>query len=229
MTAVTPHPSATVVLMRDGAGDIEILMVQRSAGLSFHGGAWVFPGGRIDEDDIARARQSDAKGDDPMEAARHAAVREAREEAGIAVEARSLVPFAEWVTPEILPKRFRTWFFAARAGDAKSVRVDGGEVVKYSWVTPDAALSGHRSGTLDLPHPTWVTLTSLRAHRTVDAALAALAQAEFGVFRPRLSPIDGGTLSLFEEDVAYDSGDVDAPGPRHRLYAANNDWRYERR
>jgi hypothetical protein len=75
-----------------------------------------------------------------------------------------------------------------------------------------------------------MTLTSLREHRTVDAALSALAAAEFGVFRPRLFPTNGGTLSLYEGDVAYDGGDVDAPGPRHRLYAVNgNDWRYERR
>jgi 8-oxo-dGTP pyrophosphatase MutT (NUDIX family) len=228
MTLATPHPSATVVLMRDGADGVEILMVQRSAGLSFHGGAWVFPGGRIDAEDIARAKPDGAGSHDPIDAARHAAVREALEEAGIAVEARSLVPFAEWVTPEILPKRFRTWFFAARAGG--TVQVDGGEVVEYSWVTADTALSGHRSGQLDLPHPTWMTLTSLREHRTVDAALSALAAAEFGVFRPRLFPTNGGTLSLYEGDVAYDGGDVDAPGPRHRLYAVNgNDWRYERR
>jgi hypothetical protein len=100
--------------------------------------------------------------------------------------------------------------------------------VEYSWVTPDAALSGHRSGQIDLPHPTWVTLMSLRGHRTVDAALGALAAAEFGIFRPRIFPVDGGTLSLFEGDVAYEGGDVDTPGPRHRLYATNNDWRYER-
>jgi 8-oxo-dGTP pyrophosphatase MutT (NUDIX family) len=220
--------------MRDGADGIEILMVQRNAGLSFHGGAWVFPGGRIDAADIARASPggaASAQADyEPLEAARHAAVREALEEAGMIVEARSLVPFAEWVTPDILPKRFRTWFFAARAGDSGTVQVDGGEVVEYSWVTPDTALSGHRNGQIDLPHPTWVTLMSLRAHRTVQAALEALAAAEFGLFRPRLSAIEGGTLSLYEGDVAYDGGDVDAPGPRHRLYATtNNDWRYERR
>lgn len=224
MTVAAPHPSATVVLMRDGEQGVEILMVQRNQGLSFHGGAWVFPGGRIDAEDLALARPGHL-----LDAARHAAAREAREEAGIVVEAAELVPFSEWVTPEVLPKRFRTWFFAARVREAAGVRVDGGEVVAHSWVTAESALLGHRSGRIDLPHPTWFTLTSLREHRRVDDALAALAAAELVVFRPRLHPIEGGTLSLFEGDVAYDGGDVDAPGPRHRLYAANNDWSYVRR
>ncbi|NNL87226.1 MAG: NUDIX domain-containing protein, partial [Myxococcales bacterium] len=70
-------PAATVLLVRDANPGLEVLYVQRNAALSFHGGAWVYPGGRIDEADF---------GDDASDleaAARRAAVREAEEEAGV--------------------------------------------------------------------------------------------------------------------------------------------------
>lgn len=78
-------PAATLVLFRDRAGlPPEILMVERSAGMAFAGGAVVFPGGRVDEDDFLIAgRFPDYDPDDA--AARVAAIRETIEESLIAV------------------------------------------------------------------------------------------------------------------------------------------------
>jgi 8-oxo-dGTP pyrophosphatase MutT (NUDIX family) len=45
------HPAATVVLLRDVDGRLEALMMRRGAGLSFMGGMWVFPGGRVESAD----------------------------------------------------------------------------------------------------------------------------------------------------------------------------------
>src|SRR5262249_22587229 len=45
---VVAAPAATVVLVRDGERGLEVLLGRRSSKLAFHGGAWVFPGGRID-------------------------------------------------------------------------------------------------------------------------------------------------------------------------------------
>ena len=44
-------PAATVVLLRDAPGGVETLMLRRNSKLAFAGGAWVFPGGRIDPED----------------------------------------------------------------------------------------------------------------------------------------------------------------------------------
>jgi len=55
---VTPRQAATVVLMREGpaAGrPPEILLVRRVRSSTFVPGAWVFPGGRVDEADRADA------------------------------------------------------------------------------------------------------------------------------------------------------------------------------
>lgn len=43
--AKPPRASATVMLLREAAGDIEVLMTRRHENLAFMGGLWVFPGG----------------------------------------------------------------------------------------------------------------------------------------------------------------------------------------
>jgi 8-oxo-dGTP pyrophosphatase MutT (NUDIX family) len=217
-----PHPSATVVLLREVAGEIEVLLVRRAEGLAFHGGAWVFPGGRIDAGDRERAG-SEAL----VEAARHAAVREAEEEAGLTLEPQALRPFAEWITPEGRPKRFRTWFFVGRVTGG-AVRIDGNEVVDYRWTSPRLALLSHRAGDLELPPPTFVTLTQLSSHGAAAAAVQSMTAKGIAAYHPRPRAIDGGLCSVYQGDAAYDGGDLDAVGPRHRLVMIGNDWRYER-
>lgn len=75
-------PAATVIIVREReGGPPELLMVERAADMAFAGGAWVFPGGRIDEADRHLAGRLGL--DDG--AARVAAVREALEETAIPV------------------------------------------------------------------------------------------------------------------------------------------------
>lgn len=76
-------PAATVIVMREGTGAPELLMVERAAAMSFAGGALVFPGGRVDAGDYALAATLEGDPDDL--AARIAGVRETLEEAGVAV------------------------------------------------------------------------------------------------------------------------------------------------
>jgi len=221
--AVPARPAATVVLLRDGTAGPEALLVRRNAQLAFHGGAWVFPGGRIDPAD----GPADDLNDVPY-AARRAACREAWEEASVQIAPDALVAFARWVTPEGLPKRFDAWFFAARAG-TDIVRVDGGEIHAHQWIRPPEALQAHRAGTLDLPPPTWVTLHQLSSYTTVTDTLTAVSRGPIDEFVPRICMVSEGACSLYAGDIAYDSGEIDAPGPRHRLWMLDSGWQYERR
>ena len=216
------HPAATVVLLRDGREGLEVLLVQRNAQLAFHGGAWVFPGGRLDPEDYAGGDAADV-----VNAARNAAVREAKEEAGIEVLPQRLVLFSRWVTPEPVPKRFDTWFFAASCA-AGDVCVDGGEIHAFQWLSPRAALEGQQAGTLDLPPPTFVTITQLNRGGDVAATLAALAAAPPETFLPRLNSVNGVPCTLYHGDVAYEDGDTSRSGPNHRLILHPSGWKYER-
>jgi 8-oxo-dGTP pyrophosphatase MutT (NUDIX family) len=75
-------PAATLIVMRDRGGAApDLLMVKRSAGMAFAGGAMVFPGGRVDGSD-ATAASGHEQPDSP---ARIAAIRETIEETAVAV------------------------------------------------------------------------------------------------------------------------------------------------
>ncbi len=213
-------PAATVVLLRDGRVGCEVLLVRRNAQLAFHGGAWVFPGGRVDAVDHA-------EDGDPLRAARHAAVREAHEEAGLILSPDELVPVSRWVTPIQLPKRFDTWFFAGPASEAE-VAIDGGEIHEHCWMTPAAALAAQRAGSLELPPPTFVTITAISRYGSAGEAISGLARREPEVFEPRLFPLADGAVTLYAGDAGYADGELERPGPRHRLWILGDGWRYER-
>jgi 8-oxo-dGTP pyrophosphatase MutT (NUDIX family) len=218
-------PAATVVVLRDTDRGIEVLLAKRSSKLAFHGGAWVFPGGRVDPEDYA---------DDPNDvfaAARRAAAREAMEEAGLHVDHEVLVHVSNWTTPDIAPKRFATWFFAgrARAGEGDGV-ADGVETDALAWLRPADALAARARHEIELAPPQYVTLLALEGYDDVDAALRGLAAQQPFDFQPRFHfGDDGSALCLYEGDVAFDDVDaLQAAGPRHRLVMEKVIWRYER-
>jgi len=52
VTTPIPH-AATVLLLREGSDGLQVLLTKRAAGLSFMGGLWVFPGGRMEASDLS--------------------------------------------------------------------------------------------------------------------------------------------------------------------------------
>src|ERR1700678_2347730 len=52
---VIPRPASTLIPLRDGARGVEVFMLRRSEQATFAPGAYVFPGGRIDDADGASA------------------------------------------------------------------------------------------------------------------------------------------------------------------------------
>ena len=85
-------PAATLVLFRERAdGPPELLLVERSKGMAFAGGAIVFPGGRVDTDDHHLASRHPHIEPD-CAAARIAAIRETIEESGVPIGLASPPP-----------------------------------------------------------------------------------------------------------------------------------------
>lgn len=79
-------PAATLILIRErNVGPPDLLMVERAADMAFAAGAWVFPGGRIDDADERLGERF------PLEdsGARIAAIRETLEETAIPVGLRA--------------------------------------------------------------------------------------------------------------------------------------------
>jgi 8-oxo-dGTP pyrophosphatase MutT (NUDIX family) len=102
---------------------------------------------------------------------------------GLLLRADLLTPWARWITPEVSPRRFDTWFFAAAlpagqlAGLAAVDQLAGqaaagpGESDSGTWWRPTAALEAARSGQITLLPPTAVTLAELAAYQDVAGIL----------------------------------------------------------
>src|SRR5215510_13626175 len=86
-TPVTPRSAATMLLLREGANGMEVLMVVRHHQIDFASGALVFPGGKLargDQDERLRTRCTGIDGLSAEQLAlRVSAIREAFEESGI--------------------------------------------------------------------------------------------------------------------------------------------------
>lgn len=220
-------PAATVIPLRDTAEGPEVLMLRKNSKLAF-GGMWVFPGGRIDDED----RHPGDPVDDEIPAARRAAAREALEEADLLVEPDALVAFSHWTPPEVddvAPKRFATWFFVCRApvGEAGEVTIDGGEIHDDCWVRPAEMLERHQRGDIQAAPPTIVTLHELATFADVDDALAAAAARTPFRYATRVAPSDDGLVTMWHGDAGYETSDASVPGPRHRLVMTDPGSRYE--
>jgi 8-oxo-dGTP pyrophosphatase MutT (NUDIX family) len=215
------RPAATVVILRDGADGLEVLLLRKNKGLGFAAGMWVFPGGRVDPEDVEA-------GGDELGAARHAAIREAAEEAALVVDPDHLVALSHWTPPTVEVKRYATWFFLAEA-TGEQVSVDGGEIVDHEWLSPTEALARHAAGEATMLPPTWVTLSFVARHATVADALAVAAAREPDIHITKiLSSPEGETVAMWEGDAGYDGEDLSLEGGRHRLSISALPWRYER-
>jgi len=226
-----PLPSATVVVIRDGRDALELLLLERSRRKpEERPGPWVFPGGKVDAVDLANLGADGlAEADiDPLAGARRAAVRETCEEAALLLEPGALVPISRWITPDIAPRRFDTWFFVGVVDADCEVRVDGGEIASHRWLAPSRALDAHARGDLRLAPPTFVTVTWLAGYSRTDAALTTLDAEPVVTFRPRICGTREAPCILYAGDAGYEVGDPEAAGERHRLFMGPGSWRYER-
>ncbi len=184
MTA--PRAAATLVVVRDGARGIEVVLGLRPPGGPF-GGVWVFPGGAVDPEDVAAA--SDAE-----EAWRLAALRETWEEVGLAITDPAhqeippgrghlhermaaagvrfatgrLVYLSNWITPAIVSKRFDTRFFLV-AADGELTSSD--ELAQADWHVASEALARHVRDRFPLMSPTVSHLRYLAQFRAVGELL----------------------------------------------------------
>lgn len=212
-------PAATVVVIRDGDDGVETLMLRKNSKLAF-GGMWVFPGGRIDDEDREGASGAE-------QAARRAAAREAMEEAGLPVESEGLAWFAHWTPPAIAPRRYATWFFVGPAPDGV-VTIDGGEIHDSAWMRPADALVRRDGGEVELAPPTWMTLHYLAGFADVASVMVDAEAREPDVYETVMVKGDAGLLALWAGDAGYETGDATANGPRHRLDLSQSPWTLDR-
>jgi 8-oxo-dGTP pyrophosphatase MutT (NUDIX family) len=171
-----PRQAASVILLRGGESELELLLVKRTPEARFMGGVWVFPGGAVD------AEEGDGDG-----AHRLAAVRELQEEASIELAGPDeLVKFSRWITPAVVAIRFDTHFFLATLPEGQEAAIDGEECVDLGWFSPEAALDAHAREEILLVFPTIKHLEQLSDFASVEELLAYARGKEVLPVEPRV-------------------------------------------
>jgi 8-oxo-dGTP pyrophosphatase MutT (NUDIX family) len=210
-----PQDAATVILLREESERLEVLLLRRPYTQKFMGGAWVFPGGKVDP--------RDGEGASGL---RRAAVRELAEEAGVTLAPEDLVPWARWITPPQEPVRFDARFYVGVLPAGAEVRPDPREVVDSVWLPPADAVARAAHGDLRVMPPTLRNLELLSAHaRTVDVVAAASAGEPVPVV-PSFEMIDGVIVIALPGDPLHPERERRVAGPT-RIVLRENGFRSE--
>jgi len=181
-----PLPSATVMLLRDAPAGLQVLLMRRHAASGVLGGVHVFPGGKLDPDDLAHpspdvpAALLTALAEPALDAATAAALYLAAvREAGLQVEdveiRKADLAWSRWITPRqpsVTNKRFDTRFFVAAAPAGQDARHDDHEATEVVWTTPREGLQRYWAGEIDLAPPQSMSLAELARLQNVQQALA---------------------------------------------------------
>jgi 8-oxo-dGTP pyrophosphatase MutT (NUDIX family) len=115
-----------------------------------------------------------------------------------------LVYFAHWVTPEGLPLRFDTRFFAAPLPAGQEAVGDDHEMISLRWLAPREALDAHARGEISLRNPTVRNLMLLEGD-SAAAALGRLRGREVTMIRPKVVFDESGKRRVFNPwDPGYD-------------------------
>jgi 8-oxo-dGTP pyrophosphatase MutT (NUDIX family) len=115
-----------------------------------------------------------------------------------------LVPYAHWITPEGMPKRFDTWFFLAAAPPEQVGAHDGKESTDSIWVSPREALAGGENGRFKLPFPTTRNLIRLGKQDNVKAALNDSKGKNIVTVMPVMTKLNGGRQLRIPLEAGYD-------------------------
>jgi 8-oxo-dGTP pyrophosphatase MutT (NUDIX family) len=115
-----------------------------------------------------------------------------------------LVPYAHWITPEGMPKRFDTWFFLAAAPPEQVGAHDGKESTDSIWVSPREALEGGETGRFKLPFPTTRNLIRLGKQASVKAALDDSKGKNIVTVMPVMTKLNGGRQLRIPLEAGYD-------------------------
>lgn len=146
MTDTTPfdpatvpiRPAATVMLLRDTFGPLEVFMMRRTTKAAFAGGMYVFPGGAVD---VADGHPGSISGDTSYEMA---SIRECFEEAGVLLACDGDGRTVRFDTPDV-QSRFTAYRHVVHAGERSMTSVLDAEGLSprledlswvAHWITP---------------------------------------------------------------------------------------------
>jgi 8-oxo-dGTP pyrophosphatase MutT (NUDIX family) len=114
-----------------------------------------------------------------------------------------MTPFAHWITPTFVPKRFDTWFYLAEAPDDQLALHDGSESTDSVWIGAQEAIDEAKAGKRTLVHATTKNLELLAEGGTVTGALSQASERKIVTVQPWVEQRDGKRYLHIPEGAGY--------------------------
>lgn len=114
-----------------------------------------------------------------------------------------MTPYAHWITPTFVPKRFDTWFFLAEAPEDQIALHDGSESTDSVWIGPQEAIEEAQAGKRTLVHATTKNLELLAEGKTVAGAISAASARKIVTVLPWVEVKDGKKFLHIPEGAGY--------------------------
>ncbi len=114
-----------------------------------------------------------------------------------------LVPYAHWITPQIRPRRYDTYFFLAPAPPEQEALHDGREAVASVWISPAQAAADGAAKRVKMIFATRFNLVKLARSATRDAAFAAARADRIVTVCPEHRETPQGTMWCIPIEAGY--------------------------
>lgn len=114
-----------------------------------------------------------------------------------------LHPFAHWITPESMPRRYDTWFYLARFPDGPTPWHDEVETVDSLWIQPGEALRQGRTGNFPLVFVTERQLERMARYDSIDDLIRSVTHQHLQPVLPKMMERDGHTVFLLPGEAGY--------------------------
>jgi 8-oxo-dGTP pyrophosphatase MutT (NUDIX family) len=114
-----------------------------------------------------------------------------------------MTPFAHWITPTFVPKRFDTWFYLAEAPEDQIALHDGSESTDSVWIGAQEAIDEAKAGKRTLVHATTKNLELLAEGKTVTGALSQASERKIVTVQPWVEQRDGKRFLHIPEGAGY--------------------------
>ena len=168
--------------------------------------------------DGARATALGEKYRGPLEAD-EVGMADLAEAEGLRIALDQLSPFAHWVTPAHMAKRFDTHFFLASAPGDHALLHDGSEAVDSVWIRPADALEQAEAGKRTMIFATRLNLERVNQSRTVADAIAKAAQDPIVTVQPTMRKTDTALILTIPIEAGYGGPEFEVP---HSALADSN-------
>ena len=124
---------------------------------------------------------------------------------GLRLLPECLHPVSHWITPEVAPKRFSTYFFLARQPRSQQGSHDGMEAVDSQWLGVKQVLAMCKQAQPGIMFPTEMNCRWLARFGDVAGALAETATAGRAIpsVMPRIEVRDGGRWLTLPAAAGY--------------------------